>query len=106
MAITLKEYINQVLLDMGKDLELEKQIEEKVHELARKELNGEDGCIDNETIKEWVIKLANEEKVVVEEKKAVKKPKTNKVEEKIKSEESLGAKEKAFGKDYAITSLF
>lgn len=105
MANTLKDFVTDIILDLGKDLEeLDKTIDH-ITECARKEKKGNCACVSDDVVKQWAIDYltgnVKQEKVVTKKEKKV-----NKVEEKIKSEESLGAKEKAFGKDYAITSLF
>lgn len=86
MERTLKDFITSVILDCGKDLELLNGAIKHVKNQA--EILAENGCacVDDETVKAWVIKYL--ENPVKQEKKAVEKPKKVKAkEEKPKIEE-------------------
>lgn len=74
--MTLKDFINNTLLETGKDLELAKGIENKITEYAKSLVDGHGSVgISDDEVKNLIIKYANDPNAKVEPKKVVEKPK-------------------------------
>ena len=66
--MTLEEYIEKIKLENSFNKETSK-IEDYVEKKAEKMLNRQNGCIDDETVKAWIIEFCNQKEEIKQETK-------------------------------------